>query len=140
MIAWNEGRQSEPRPVTVPDGGVDRETSPSDDGCAVVAARSRIFLASALLAVLSTAAWRCSSSTAGSPNEGETVAAARDPRQRRVVDQLRTTRTETYTITARLIADSPTLKAAVDHRRSADGPGRSRASYQAAAQVATCCS
>ena len=30
-----------------------------------------------------------------------------------IVDQLRTSRTETYTITARLIADSPTLKAAM---------------------------
>src|SRR6185295_3009916 len=30
-----------------------------------------------------------------------------------IVDQLRTSRTETYTVTARLIADSPTLKAAV---------------------------
>jgi signal transduction histidine kinase len=74
--------------------------------------RGRIFLASALLAVL----------TCGVAlfvvNRRVTDEAERSLRREilatgATVDQLRTSRTETYTITARLIADSPTLKAAV---------------------------
>jgi len=74
--------------------------------------RGRIFLASALLAVL----------TCGVAlffvNRRVTTEAERSLQREilvsgAIVDQLRTTRTDTYTITARLIADSPTLKAAV---------------------------
>jgi len=75
--------------------------------------RSRIFLASALLAVLS-----CGAAVFV---VNERVTAEAESALRRdilatgaIVDQLRTTRTETYSITARLIADSPTLKSAVD--------------------------
>jgi signal transduction histidine kinase len=75
--------------------------------------RGRIFLASALLAVL----------TCGVAlffvNRRVTTEAERSLQREilvsgAIVDQLRATRTDTYTITARLIADSPTLKAAVD--------------------------
>jgi signal transduction histidine kinase len=74
--------------------------------------RGRIFLASALLAVL----------TCGVAlfvvNRQVTNESARALQRDilatgAIVDQLRTTRTETYTMTARVIADSPTLKAAV---------------------------
>jgi len=74
--------------------------------------RGRIFLASALLAVLSCGV------ALFFVNRRVTREAERSlQREIRVsgdiVDQLRTTRTETYAITARLIADSPTLKAAL---------------------------
>ena len=74
--------------------------------------RGRIFLASALLAVLS-----CSVAllvvNRRVTNEAERALQREILATGAIVDQLRTTRTETYTITARLIADSPTLKAAV---------------------------
>ncbi len=80
--------------------------------------RGRIFLASALLAVLSCGV------ALFVVNRRVTNEAERSLRRDilatgAIVDQLRTTRTETYTITARLIADSPTLKAAVT---TADAP------------------
>jgi signal transduction histidine kinase len=79
----------------------------------VASLRGRIFFASALLAVLS-----CGIALYV-VNKRVTREAERALRRDilntgAIVDQLRTTRTETYTITARLIADSPTLKAAVD--------------------------
>jgi signal transduction histidine kinase len=72
--------------------------------------RGRIFLASALLAVLSCGV------ALFFVNRRVTNEAERSLRREMlvsgaIIDQLRTTRTETYTITARLIADSPTLKA-----------------------------
>ena len=74
--------------------------------------RGRIFLASALLAVLA-----CSVAlffvNRRVTNEAERSLQREILVSGAIVDQLRTTRTETYTITARLIADSPTLKAAV---------------------------
>ncbi|HET9832853.1 MAG TPA: hypothetical protein VFP91_14110, partial [Vicinamibacterales bacterium] len=79
--------------------------------------RGRIFLASALLAVLSCGIalffvnHRVTSEAESSLRREILVSGA-------IVDQLRTTRTETYAITARLIADSPTLKAAL----TTDGP------------------
>ena len=74
--------------------------------------RGRIFLASALLAVLSCGV------ALFFVNRRVTNEAERSLRREilvsgAIVDQLRATRTETYTITARLIADSPTLKAAL---------------------------
>ena len=79
----------------------------------VASLRSRIFFASALLAVLS-----CSIALYV-VNKRVTREAERSLQRDilntgAIVDQLRTTRTETYTVTARLIADSPKLKAAVD--------------------------
>src|SRR5262249_26497244 len=79
----------------------------------VASLRSRIFFASALLAVLS-----CGIALYV-VNKRVTREAERSLQRDilntgAIVDQLRTARTETYTITARLIADSPTLKAAVD--------------------------
>ncbi|HUK35738.1 MAG TPA: ATP-binding protein [Vicinamibacterales bacterium] len=74
--------------------------------------RGRIFLASALLAVLSCGVAlffvnrRVTSEAERSLQREILVSGA-------IVDQLRTSRTETYTVTARLIADSPTLKAAM---------------------------
>ena len=74
--------------------------------------RGRIFLASALLAVLSCGVAlffvnrRVTKEAEGSLRREIGVSGA-------IVDQLRTTRTETYAITARLIADSPTLKASL---------------------------
>jgi signal transduction histidine kinase len=78
----------------------------------VASLRSRIFFASALLAVLS-----CGIALYV-VNKRVTREAERSLQRDilntgAIVDQLRTTRTETYTITARLIADSPTLKATV---------------------------
>lgn len=75
--------------------------------------RGRIFVASALLAVLSIAA------AIYVVNERVTREAesALDREVRAtgaLVDQLRKTRTDTYTVMARLIADLPKLKAAVD--------------------------
>ncbi len=74
--------------------------------------RGRIFVASALLAVLS-----CGLAlfvvNRRVTNEAERQLQREILATGAIVDQLRTTRTETYTITARLIADSPTLKAAV---------------------------
>jgi len=75
--------------------------------------RSRIFLTSALLAVLSigVAIYLVSMRVTGE---------AEDALQREVVatgalvEQLRTTRAQTFTMMARLIADAPKLKAAVD--------------------------
>ena len=74
--------------------------------------RGRIFLASALLAVLSCGVAlfvvnrRVTAEAEGALQREILVSG-------KIVDQLRTTRTDTYTTTARLIADSPTLKAAV---------------------------
>jgi signal transduction histidine kinase len=74
--------------------------------------RGRIFLASALLAVLSCGIAlffvnrRVTNEAESSLQRAILVSGA-------IVDQLRTTRTDTYAITARLIADSPTLKAAL---------------------------
>src|SRR5262245_17782353 len=75
--------------------------------------RSRIFLSSALLAVLSIGAAIYLVSvrvTRELENElqREIVASAA------VVDQLRTSRAQTFMMTARLIGDAPTLKAAVE--------------------------
>ncbi len=75
--------------------------------------RGRIFLASALLAVLSCGV------ALFVINRRVTAEGERSLRREilstgAIVDQLRTTRTETYTITARVIADDPTLKAAVE--------------------------
>jgi signal transduction histidine kinase len=77
--------------------------------------RGRIFLASALLAVLScgVALFVVNRQVT---NESERTLQREILATGAIVDQLRTTRTETYTITARLIADSPTLRAAVDTR------------------------
>jgi signal transduction histidine kinase len=78
----------------------------------VASLRSRIFFASALLAVLS-----CSIAlyvvNKRVTREAERALQRDILTTGAIVDQLRTTRTETYTVTARLIADSPKLKAAV---------------------------
>src|SRR5207302_11501112 len=79
--------------------------------------RGRIFLASALLAVL-TCGVALFVVNRRVTNEGERSLQREILVSGAIVDQLRTTRTETYAITARLIADSPTLKAAV----STDAP------------------
>jgi signal transduction histidine kinase len=75
--------------------------------------RGRIFLASALLAVL-TCGVALFVVNRRVTNEGERSLQREILVSGAIVDQLRTARTETYTVTARLIADSPTLKAAVD--------------------------
>jgi signal transduction histidine kinase len=72
----------------------------------------RIFLASALLAVL-TCGVALFVVNRRVTNEGERSLQREILATGALVDQLRTSRTETYTITARLIADSSTLKAAV---------------------------
>ena len=74
--------------------------------------RGRIFLASALLAVL-TCGVALFVVNQRVTNQAERALQREILATGAIVDQLRTTRTETYTITARLIADSPTLKAAV---------------------------
>jgi signal transduction histidine kinase len=74
--------------------------------------RGRIFLASALLAVL-TCGVALFVVNGRVTTEGERSLQREILVSGAIVDQLRTTRTETYAITARLIADSPTLKAAV---------------------------
>jgi signal transduction histidine kinase len=74
--------------------------------------RGRIFLASALLAVL-TCGVALFVVNRRVTNEGERSLQREILVSGAIIDQLRTTRTETYTVTARLIADSPTLKAAV---------------------------
>jgi signal transduction histidine kinase len=75
--------------------------------------RSRIFLASALLAVLSIAAaiYLVSVRVTG---ELEAALHRQMTSTRSLVEQLRTDRTRTFTMMARLIADAPKLKAAVD--------------------------
>jgi signal transduction histidine kinase len=75
--------------------------------------RSRIFLASALLTVLciGVAIYLVNGRVTGEAErtlEREMIATAA------LVDNLRTTRTETFTLMARFIADAPKLKAAVD--------------------------
>ena len=74
--------------------------------------RGRIFLATALLAVL-TCGVALFVVNRRVTNEGERSIQREILVSGAIIDQLRTTRTDTYTITARLIADSPTLKAAV---------------------------
>jgi signal transduction histidine kinase len=75
--------------------------------------RSRIFLASALLVVLSTGAaiYLVSVRVTG---ELESSLQREIASTGRLVEQLRTTRAQTFTMMARLIADAPKLKAAVD--------------------------
>jgi signal transduction histidine kinase len=75
--------------------------------------RSRIFLASALLALLSIAAaiYLVSVRVTG---ELEASLHRQMASTRSLVEQLRTDRTRTFTMMARLIADAPKLKAAVD--------------------------
>ena len=75
--------------------------------------RSRIFLSSALLAVLSVGAAMYLVSARVTRElqaslEREIVSTGR------LVDELRTTRAQTFRTLARLIADAPKLKAAVD--------------------------
>ena len=77
--------------------------------------RGRIFVASALLAVL-TCGVALFVVNQRVTNQAESALQREILATGAIVDQLRTTRTETYTITARLIADSPTLKAAVETR------------------------
>src|SRR5215510_695192 len=79
----------------------------------VASLRSRIFFASALLAVLScgTALYVVNKRVT---REAERALQRDILNTGAIVDQLRTTRTETYSVTARLIADSPKLKAAVE--------------------------
>jgi signal transduction histidine kinase len=75
--------------------------------------RSRMFLASALLAVLSIAVaiYLVSVRVTG---ELEASLRRQMASTRSLVEQLRTDRTRTFTMMARLIADAPKLKAAVD--------------------------
>ncbi|MGE0449477.1 MAG: ATP-binding protein [Vicinamibacterales bacterium] len=75
--------------------------------------QSRIFLGSALLAVLSIAAAVLLVS-ARVAREAENVLRREMVATGAIVDQLRTTRTQTFTTMARLLADAPKLKAAVD--------------------------
>jgi signal transduction histidine kinase len=75
--------------------------------------RSRIFLTSALLAVLSIAAAIYLVSVRVT-RELENSLQREMLSTRRLVEQLRTDRTRTFTTMARLIADTPKLKAAVD--------------------------
>jgi signal transduction histidine kinase len=79
----------------------------------VASLRSRIFFGSALLAVLSCgiALYVVNKRVT---REAERALQRDILNTGAILDQLRTTRTETYTVTARLIADSPKLKAAVD--------------------------
>jgi signal transduction histidine kinase len=79
----------------------------------VASLRGRIFFASALLAVLSCgiALYVVNKRVT---REAERALQRDILNTGAIVDQLRTTRTETYTITARVIADLPKLKAAVD--------------------------
>src|SRR6476646_6533258 len=75
--------------------------------------RGRIFLASALLAVLSigVAIYLVNVQVT---REAEQTLQREIVTTSALVDQLRTTRTETFTQMARLIADAPKVKAAVD--------------------------
>jgi signal transduction histidine kinase len=75
--------------------------------------RSRIFLTSALLAVLSigVAVYLISITVT---REAEDALRREIEATGAVVEQLRTTRAQTYTMMARLIADTPKLRAAVD--------------------------
>jgi signal transduction histidine kinase len=75
--------------------------------------RSRIFLASALLAVLSIAVAIYLVSVRVT-RELENSVRREITSTRTLVEQLRTDRTRTFTMMARLIADAPKLKAAVD--------------------------
>ena len=75
--------------------------------------RGRIFLASALLAVLSIAA-AIYLVNVRVTREGERALLREIVTTGAQIDQLRATRTETFTTMARFIADAPTLKAAVD--------------------------
>jgi len=79
----------------------------------VASLRGRIFFASALLAVLSCgiALYVVNKRVT---REAERALQRDILNTGAIVDQLRTSRTETYTVTARVIADSPKLKAAVD--------------------------
>ena len=75
--------------------------------------RSRIFLTSALLAVLSigVAIYVVNVTVT---REAESALTREIEATGALVEQLRTTRTQTFTLMARLIADTPKLKAAVD--------------------------
>src|SRR4051812_9954064 len=75
--------------------------------------RSRIFLASAILAVLSIAVAIYLVSVRVT-RELEDSARRELASTRTLVEQLRTDRTRTFTMMAHLIADAPKLKAAVD--------------------------
>ena len=75
--------------------------------------RGRIFLASALLAVLSIAA-AIFVVNQRVTKEAESALQREIRATGALVDQLRTTRTDTVTVMARLIADLPKLKAAVE--------------------------
>jgi signal transduction histidine kinase len=74
--------------------------------------QGRIFLGSALLAVLTCGVALFVVNRRVS-NEGERSLRREILATGAIIDQLRTTRNETYTTNARLIADSPTLKAAL---------------------------
>jgi signal transduction histidine kinase len=75
--------------------------------------RGRIFIASALLAVLSIAA-AIYLVNVRVTREGERALLREIVTTGAQIDQLRATRTDTFTTMARFIADGPTLKAAVD--------------------------
>src|SRR5262249_60327384 len=75
--------------------------------------RSRIFATTALLAVLSIAAALYAVNRRVT-HEAETALRRDIIKTGALVDNLRTTRTETFTLMARLLADLPKLKAAVE--------------------------
>ena len=112
VIAWNEGlflgTQAGGR-VRWRRGGA-RLPSPMKT---LSSLRSRIFLASALLAVLSIGAAIYVVSVRAT-REAENALQREILATRALVDQLHQTRAETFTMRARLIAGDPRLKAAVD--------------------------
>ena len=107
MRGWRRNRG----PRRFPTAGRPSSISRSDD--LLSSLRSRIFLTSALLAVLSIGAAIYLVSVRVTRELEESL--QREIRSTgELVEQLRTTRAQTFAMMARLIADAPTLKAAVD--------------------------
>ena len=102
--------------------------------------RSRIFLTSALLAVLSigVAIYLVNATVT---REAEQALQREIEATGAVVEQLRTTQARTFTMMARLIADTPEAEGGGVRERSGDGPVADRRHRQAeSAQRRTCCS
>ena len=138
VIAWNEGRVVGAAAGDRPGRRRRRARLRRFDEAFLSSLRSRIFLASALLAVLSIGA-AIYLVNVRVTREAETALQREIVATGALVDQLRTTRAETFTQMARLIADAPQAQGGRRHQRSADGPGHRRATIRISS-TRTCCS
>ena len=126
VVAWNEAMPSESRRVIVPTAAATSSCVPVREAMRILSSlTNRIFLGSALLAVLTIAIaiYLVNVAVTRRPRTSCGAASTRPARWSR---STATTLFDHFTREARLIADLPNLKAAVDTKDPADRRSRSR--------------